>query len=901
MAQNASKKTSRRAKIIAGVIVAACAVAIAVFAMPATVAPSSQAASKGGGQLDLSHVVPSTVDTVVNYESDDPEVQEVLERVDQGDDPVAYEPGTVLVSLAEGVSQDQALAQLNETPELSGITVVKDLDDYIKLKLPSTTTVEDALGALYASDVVGAAQPNYRYYLADELTQQEAADASLQNTAGVSSERLIAGTPFGDSLGVQASNPNDPMYGEQWGLKSINAPEAWKHLAEKGITQKNANVTVAVLDAGFLTTHEDFQGNLAGTYNAVEGRSPINPGDSTDEKSLKHGTHCAGIVGAVSNNKKGIAGAVNNICRVFPVQVADKQGTIKSEYIKQAYNYIVGNMSSNKVRVVSMSIGGGTSSPVTEYSPDQMMYDSIQRARDNGILTVVAACNEDATYTPPFYAWPSDYKNVVSVINIDRSLKRKSSSNYNKGDQRAKNISAPGTDIWSLSGMGDSLYREDTGTSMATPMVAAVVGLMFASNPNYTSDEVESRLYSSAKDIGASGWDSETGHGEVDAQAAVVDGPYLSGNSSLSINGNTKGSTTLVVKIAGKTQAASDYYWSSNNTRVATVDSNGKVTAVSAGQAVITATKKGDGSKTAKQTVFVTQTNKPVSSLSISNPATQTYNGYARTPGVTVRDGGTTLTVNKHYKLSYSNNINAGTATVKITGVSPYYSGSVSKTFRINKASLSKANISLSATSFSYDGKPHSPTVTVRDIGRNSGSNITGTCNVVRGSVILGTGRVAVTAKSNCRNFTGTVTRTFSVSVKRVTMYRLYNPNSGEHLYTASAAERNNLVRIGWRAEGTAWIAPSSSTIPVYRLYNPNNGDHHYTLSSAERDYLASIGWRYEGVSWYSYGASTSKPLYRLFNPNLQAGSHHYTTSASERDYLVSIGWRGEGVGWYAV
>ena len=61
----------------------------------------------------------------------------------------------------------------------------------------------------------------------------------------------------------------------------------------------------------------------------------------------------------------------------------------------------------------------------------------------------------------------------------------------------------------------------------------------------------------------------------------------------------------------------------------------------------------------------------------------------------------------------------------------------------------------------------------------------------------------------------------------RVTMYRLYNPNSGEHFYTSNSIERDNLASAGWTSEGTAWMAPVSSNTPVYRVYNPNSGEHH--------------------------------------------------------------------------
>ncbi len=126
-------------------------------------------------------------------------------------------------------------------------------------------------------------------------------------------------------------------------------------------------------------------------------------------------------------------------------------------------------------------------------------------------------------------------------------------------------------------------------------------------------------------------------------------------------------------------------------------------------------------------------------------------------------------------------------------------------------------------------------------------------------------------------------------------MYRVYNPNSGEHFYTANIFERNSLINLGWRSEGIGWIAPSQGA-DVYRLYNPWTGDHHYTTNTVERDNLTKSGWRYEGVSWKSGG---NIPAYRVYNPNSRyAGSHHYTTSKGEADSLVRQGWRDEQVGW---
>lgn len=146
---------------------------------------------------------------------------------------------------------------------------------------------------------------------------------------------------------------------------------------------------------------------------------------------------------------------------------------------------------------------------------------------------------------------------------------------------------------------------------------------------------------------------------------------------------------------------------------------------------------------------------------------------------------------------------------------------------------------------------------------------------------------------------TPTATPTPTPTIKTAPMYRLYNPNSGEHFYTASVTERDHLDQIGWDDEGIAWYAPTETGDPVYRLYNPYAGDHHYTMDRAEADNLVSVGWNDEGIGWHSDGKEV--PVYRLYNPNAVTGTHHYTTSVEERDFLDEIGWNYEGIGWYGI
>lgn len=133
-------------------------------------------------------------------------------------------------------------------------------------------------------------------------------------------------------------------------------------------------------------------------------------------------------------------------------------------------------------------------------------------------------------------------------------------------------------------------------------------------------------------------------------------------------------------------------------------------------------------------------------------------------------------------------------------------------------------------------------------------------------------------------------------------MYRVYNPNSGEHFYTSNKAEKDHLVNLGWKYEGIGWKAPTVSNYPVYRLYNANGGEHHYTMNVAEKNSLVKLGWKYEGIGWFSADPndSNSVPLLREYNPNAFSNNHNYTTNVNEHNWLVSLGWKDEGKAWYA-
>ena len=132
-------------------------------------------------------------------------------------------------------------------------------------------------------------------------------------------------------------------------------------------------------------------------------------------------------------------------------------------------------------------------------------------------------------------------------------------------------------------------------------------------------------------------------------------------------------------------------------------------------------------------------------------------------------------------------------------------------------------------------------------------------------------------------------------TVKLNPVYRAYNPNNGEHLYTLDEKEYKHVASVGWDAEGVAFMAEEEKNgQALYRVYNPNSGLHHYTLDEKEKNTLVALGWRDEKVAWYTSKKPQSAPVFRVYNPN--DGNHHYTMNKQEKDVLVSYGWQDEGL-----
>lgn len=185
--------------------------------------------------------------------------------------------------------------------------------------------------------------------------------------------------------------------------------------------------------------------------------------------------------------------------------------------------------------------------------------------------------------------------------------------------------------------------------------------------------------------------------------------------------------------------------------------------------------------------------------------------------------------------------------------------------------------------------------------GGDNGPALTAQVGAVKGLTVDTAGNLYLSDYDNQR-----IRKIEGVSTSFSNVYRLYNPNNGEHLYTTFKDEYDMLGPIGWVQESVGFRGLSNASRfnsitakPWLRLYNPNSGLHHWTISESEYDGLGALGWNQEGATGYIFESDTVglTPLFRLYNPN--DGNHHWTMDSAEKDLLVVIGWQAEGVAGY--
>ncbi len=358
--------------------------------------------------------------------------------------------------------------------------------------------------------------------------------------------------------------------------------------------------------------------------------------------------------------------------------------------------------------------------------------------------------------------------------------------------------------------------------------------------------------------------------------------------------------------------------WTSSDDTIATVDDNGNVTALMEGTATITATTN-DGGFTAICTVTVNSERVDVTGVSLSATAKTINAGenFYLTANVTpdnateksvtwTTSDDTIATVDDNGKVTATGD---GTATITATTNDGGFTAScvitvIKREGRVTGVTVTP--ISKTATVGEiFFVTPYITPVDAEDksVTWSSSNPSIAIVDSIGKVKALREGNVTITATTNDGGYKASCIVTVVNGASTANVYRLYNPFSGEHFFTANDGERVYLASNGWNDEGIAWTAPYSSNRPVYRVFNPYTGEHHYTMNDDERNYLLLTGWNDEGISWYSVNANTrGTPVYRLFNPYIKGiGAHHYTVNTSERDYLITLGWYYEGIGWYGL
>ncbi len=370
--------------------------------------------ARASGQVRVGGV-DSTASTTLNIET----------RVTEED----YSPGEVIISRREKTTDLKIL----NTIERANLEVVE---------VPEGMTVEEAITYFQAQPDILLAEPNYYVY-----TQ---------------------------------SLPNDPKFKDQWNLKTINYPGAWFEVWDNDwndIRIAAQDIWIGILDTG-VNEHEDldFSGNILfhrgeNLFDPEQGEEPY---DYTRPKGDSHGTHVTGIIGAATNNFKGIAGAAPGV-RIVPWRVIGQSGATVDILINGIYAAI-----DEGVDIINMSLG--------TLNYHSFLHDAVIEAYNEGIILVGASGNDGEDGL----RYPAAFPEVIAVGAIDQERRRASFSAIGPELE----LMAPGVNV--MGPFYDTTYGTMSGTSMAAPQVSALAALIMGMDPSLSPEEVRFRMQSTA-------------------------------------------------------------------------------------------------------------------------------------------------------------------------------------------------------------------------------------------------------------------------------------------------------------------------------------------------------------------------------------------------------------------
>ena len=431
------------------------------------------------------------------------------DQIQPGVKGVAYVPGEVIVRYKSSGSDFAAMSI--ESSELRALNaeVAEDfsaegLKGMQMIDLGGAVSVEAAIDELQNSDYVAYAEPNYIISL------------SLPEPPV---------PPGPEQMGAEAASgaPNDPRFSEQWALQNtgqtggsagadINALPAW------GMSAGSDSIIVAVIDTGVDYNHPDLAQNIwtnpgeipnngidddgNGYVDDVHGYDFINnDNDPMDDNG--HGTHCAGVIGAVGNNGVGISG-LNQKVKIMPLKFLRKDGNGDTAASLNAIAY-ARRMGAH---VISCSWGGTARS--------QALADAI--ASTNKL--VVCAAGNAGTNNDLIPHYPSGFESP-QIIGVSASDANDGIPAYSNYGQNSVDVAAPGD--WILSTYPTSLghqYIKMKGTSMATPHVSGLAALLLSKNPSLSPDQLKQLILNNADKLPAFSGKTVSG-GRIDAAASL--------------------------------------------------------------------------------------------------------------------------------------------------------------------------------------------------------------------------------------------------------------------------------------------------------------------------------------------------------------------------------------------
>ncbi len=284
--------------------------------------------------------------------------------------------------------------------------------------------------------------------------------------------------------------PGDPDYGFQWGWPKIDAPLAWD------TTTGSGTVTVGVIDTGVDLEHPDLQANLwknqaelagsptvdddgNGYVDDIDGWNGITDAPNPDDDDFftpGHGTHSAGVIGAISNTAGGVG--INWNVKIMPLKFLNAAGSGYDADAIECINYVIAtnNAGSSNVKILSNSWTGLGGSPALE--------GAIQAARDAGIVFVAAAGNEGFNIDSPGCVVSPGGLNVVNIVTVVASDQSDNKASFSNHGRSLCAVRAPGVSIYNTVTIEGGSYKALGGTSMATPHVAGVFALVLAAQPS---------------------------------------------------------------------------------------------------------------------------------------------------------------------------------------------------------------------------------------------------------------------------------------------------------------------------------------------------------------------------------------------------------------------------------